>query len=70
VEHNVPPRFANKKIEIEVEIKREITALYFPAPVGQNFTQQRSVQNDDTKKNWGNIYRMAMSVGRYRSRWV
>jgi hypothetical protein len=70
VEHNMPPRFAYTKIVIEVEIKREITALYFPAPDGQNFTQQLSVQNDDTKKNWGNIYGMARSVGRYRSRWV
>jgi hypothetical protein len=43
--------FADQKIEIEVEIKREITALYFPAPVGQNLTQQRSVENDHTKKN-------------------
>jgi hypothetical protein len=62
--------FADQKIAIDVEIKRKITALYFPALVGQNFIQQHSVQNDDTKKNWGNIYGMARSVGRYRSRWV
>ena len=38
--------FADEKIDKRRRnIKMEITALYSPAPVGQNFTQQLSVQN-------------------------
>lgn len=49
--------FADEKIDKRRRnIKMEITALYSPAPVGQNFTQQLSVQECQIQRKIGAIY--------------